>query len=399
MIVKNLGVPIKSITIDLTKNCNLRCSYCFTKINEVNFQLPKIEKTMLFKIIDWFFDDEVSGSPDNLPLEINFWGGESLLAWDLILETIQYAEAKAKKTQKIVKFNGTTNGTLLTPEKFDFLFKNQIYLLVSLDGIEETHNTNRKYINGKGTFQDIMQNLFYILERFPQQPVRISLTREIAQNFFDIIFRLHTEYKINVFHYSVVVEEEWTEADFIKFEQELQKLFLYYITQKELNPNFYIHNFETLLSRENAQIIYPCGAGTSYLAITCDGSIYPCHRFNKFNDFRTWEEKETCIGHVEYGFKDNHFSKLFINSNNHIPDKCKNCSVYPKCKIGCYAINYDTNQDIYSPNSVFCTVRQIEDKVIRKFSVENKYNSLQTITKEIIEIFEYVKNKLSNEEV
>ncbi|MEM7825047.1 MAG: radical SAM protein [Candidatus Aenigmatarchaeota archaeon] len=163
-IIEKVKHEMKELVLNVTENCNFRCDYCIyggKYFFERTHSLQRMNREIAQRAIDIFFshNDQVD------PVYIGFYGGEPLMAYDLIKWCVD--TVKEQYNNKHVIFGMTTNGSLLTPEKFDFLAKNDFNLLVSIDGPKAIHDRNRKLIKGLGTYEIIMKNLKRLKEYAP----------------------------------------------------------------------------------------------------------------------------------------------------------------------------------------------------------------------------------------
>lgn len=360
-------IPMVNASINLTKNCNLKCSYCFTegKSKEV------ITLEMVKKSVDFLFNQMKNTKIDELPnrqkrIDISFWGGEPLLEWELLKETVLYA--KNEKPDGVdLFFSGTTNGVLLTPDKFDFLDKHSVFFMVSLDGTEETHDTYRLTNNGKGTQKIIVENLKEALKKWPFYKVRMSIFPKRINHFYEDIKYL-VDLGVYNLYFSPVYELEWTEQDWEIWKKESFKVVDLIKEYQDKGIEIKVEHFISY-SNGSDGTIWPCGAGRNYIGIDTDGSIFPCHRFIKFNDKRHWSEKEWCIGHVEHGITKPDIRDKFINF---VPNNCleKECYKTTPCHGSCYATNFDITGDItIHPESVCSYVKA--QKIVSNYYKEN----------------------------
>lgn len=143
----------EQLTLNLTENCNMRCSYCIYsgkyKKQRIHSKRYMSEKTAL-KAVDYFLNNCAN------EIYVGFYGGEPLLAFKQMKEVVEYIKSK---TDRIINFSLTTNGTLFNEEIIEFFVRNKFSVTVSLDGPKRVHDRYRKYINGRGTFQRVMKNL------------------------------------------------------------------------------------------------------------------------------------------------------------------------------------------------------------------------------------------------
>jgi uncharacterized protein len=310
------------------------------------------------KSVDFLFNN-AKRTKENKMVRIDFWGGEPLLEWNLLKKITLYAESVSKRTTIPVHFGGTTNGTLLTEEKFTFLGKHGIKFLVSLDGTAESHNKYRVFRSGRGSHALIVKNMKKVLKKWPDYAVRLSPYPESIKRFYnDIKFLIDLGFR-NVM-YSPVFEANWKEKDWNKWEDEGYKVVDLLSEKKREGINIFIHQFDEFCGQELDQK-YPCGAGRHYIGIDIDGGIYPCHRFCKF-DGKSWKEKETCIGHVDLGIINLEFIDRFINFKT--CEGCEFANTTPCCG-GCPATNYDLTGDINTPTDKNCRWIKVQTKISR----------------------------------
>ncbi|MCW4011797.1 MAG: 4Fe-4S cluster-binding domain-containing protein, partial [Candidatus Bathyarchaeota archaeon] len=321
------GFPITAITLDLTKACNLACDYCFSHCFDKSIETSHLSEETGKKVIDWLFNESTNGGADKV--ELSFWGGEPLLKFDLMKSLILYAEGKSKETGIRITFGGTTNVTLLTEDKFDFLEEHGCYFLLSVDGREVNHDMHRKYPNGKGSWKDVDANLTKIVERWPFAKARISFSVETIDTFLDDLKYLYSK-GIRDIAYSPVSEGDWTKERLIVLKDVWTEVSMWYCEMHEAGDPVSLKYIEDSCSQAMGNHMgnsAPCGAGRGYVGISIDGAIRPCHRFNKMTDERAWYEQETVIGHIDYGILNHEFRSNFTNwdPNKDMNPACANC--------------------------------------------------------------------------
>ena len=156
---------LNTITLQVTQQCNLRCSYC--AYSGAYFNRKHSGKRMSFEIAKKGIDFLIENSSESPMLNIGFYGGEPLLEFDLISKCVSYAKQEAEG--KELKFSMTTNGTMLDEKVISFLVENNFHVLISLDGPEEIHDKNRRFAsNNQGTFKYIIDNVFYMKNKYPE---------------------------------------------------------------------------------------------------------------------------------------------------------------------------------------------------------------------------------------
>jgi uncharacterized protein len=325
-----MNYPITNASLNLTQQCNLACSYCFNgkKSNE------RMSFETAVKCVDFILKETAEANINRLngkqrKCEIQFWGGEPLLEWEMIKDITLYAE-NTKYKDVIVIFNGTTNGVLLTEEKFDFMSEHQISFMVSLDGSPNTHNYYRKFYDGRDSQEIVIGNILKAMGRWPMQNIRMSLFPErieyfagdisylVGKGITNIMWSPVYEANWNDYHWKVLEEQLFLIADFMV---EAGRKHGISTSFKEFQRDDRFDKFEK----------YPCGAGRHYVGFDVDGAIYICHRFAKFEDRRPWQEKENCIGHVDVGITRPEVRAELIGNPT---------------KGGCPAVNFDCAGDM-----------------------------------------------------
>lgn len=342
--------PITAASFNLTQGCNLRCSYCFTfgqSPRRMSFEIGK-------KCIDFLLKEAREADVNKLPnkkrqVDISFWGGEPLIEWKLLQDLVLYTQ-KAKERDVMVSYGGTTNGVLLTEDKFPFMKEHAVLFMVSLDGTQATHDKYRRTASGGGSHAAIMANMEKVLKYWPFYKVRMSPYADGIHRFYEDVKYL-IEFGFTNIMFSPVYESGFKEEHWKIWEAECYKVIDLIAEYRAKGTKIEIEHFKSYMSRDRSE--WPCGAGRFYVGFDTDGAIYPCHRFNKFTDERDWKEKEVCIGHVDYGITNPKFRELFIDWH---PIGCENCnfSMTTPCHGGCYAVNFDLTGDIQKPHEDLC---------------------------------------------
>lgn len=335
---------ITAISLSLTEDCSLRCSYCFC--GEKSKRTMDLEKAK--RIIDWFVSPDVSGKAENLDLTL--WGGEPMMAWPNAIAIAEYCKTKEKK----IRINMTTNGMHLNEKTIDEMKKYNISALVSLDGSSKSHDKHRKLPNGEGSYAVIRKNLETYLKHYPYANVRLSLSKDNVGNFFDDVRHLYEEVGFKNIFWSPVLEDDWTNEDVQTLRDEYFKIADFYVKQikagRHMGVKWFDDGFETLLYPGQGK--YFCGAGRGFVGVGVDGRVYPCHRFDKFENNTSAEQETFCLGiATESDIMKPKLRQMFW-ADNHFA-YCKQCKLYKIgfCKGSCYAANVDFNGNdiLYAP--------------------------------------------------
>lgn len=334
---------LRQLILQVTQNCNLRCRYCVYSGSYVNRTHTK--KRMSYDIarqaVDFYFAHNANKDAG----VISFYGGEPLLEMELIRNIVEYSENLYKG--KELRFNLTTNATLLTDEIADYLYEHNFSLTISLDGPEEVHNQGRVFAdNETGTFQYIMRNLDNLLNRHPDYVSNISFNAVLdttndfkcSSNFFTFDFMKQAVVTATTLNENGNKQEiQYGELFDINYRYELFKCYLKYIGRLDKkNVSKFADNQVGSLKQDIHEKIAapykrgkmchpsgPCIAGAARLFVTVDGIFYPCERVS-----------ETCdayvIGNLQDGFYIDKIEKL-LNIGALTPEQCKNCWAIEYC--------------------------------------------------------------------
>ena len=285
------------------------------------------------------------------------------MEWELLQKIVLYAEG-VRPEGLALSFGGTTNGTLLTTEKFDFLDKHRIFFLLSLDGTAETHDKHRKRCDGTGSQAVIVENLKAVLRKWPFYRVRMSPYPERIDHFYEdceYLIKLGVDY----LYYSPVYEHDWKREHWDTWKDQCFKVVDLLGSLQRQGRTVRVEHFSSYINGSDGQQ-WPCGAGRQYVGIDTDGSIWPCHRFVKFEDERPWQEKEMCFGHIDHGITKPEVRDRFINFE---AKSCagKECLKNSPCHGGCYAANHDLEGDIEKACKKICEYVEMQREVSRYY--------------------------------
>lgn len=346
---------VNAITLELTENCTLRCTYCFTHGNTKALMSEETAK----QAIDFLIKN---ADPERKKVSVSFWGGEPLMRMDLIKKIVPYGREQAKKAGLNIKYNVTTNGTLLTDTTVRYLKENNIPFTISVDGRKTVHDTFRPYANGEGSFEDVLAGIKTAQKYIQGLGIRLSVTGDYVQNLFDDIVYFYKEVGVKNFNFSLVHEHDWTPERLQLLEDQFRKLAEFVL--EEFDNDRYIkirpfeYGIEQFLGLRNTKL--PCGAGRHYLGVSSEGALYPCHRFHKFSDTRPWQEQEFCLGHISEGILKESLREQFYDYAEHFKtDACSSCPLEPTCTGHCYASALDNLGDIHAFREEFCKWREL----------------------------------------
>lgn len=348
---------LSQLILQVTQQCNLRCEYCvysggYTNRHHAN-RIMTVE--LAKKGIDYF----IAHSFESNNLYLSFYGGEPLLQFELIKEVVKYINSIVEG--KKVYFSMTTNATLLKGKIADYLVENDFDITISLDGSQEEHDKNRKFINGQGSFTTIMKNIKDLRERYPKYvKERIKFNTVISpkvnmacvKEFFDtdevmsdtrILFNTVSEN-------NSLTDIEFEDNFYIVRKYEYIKLLLMmigkinekYVSKLVLRSKDNIDLLIKSLSKhkEISAIMHhngPCIAGARRLFINVDGDFYPCEKVSECKG-------DVCIGNIENGINIEKVKNL-INIGNLTKDECLVCWNLFNCSMCAADCEVDGNLD------------------------------------------------------
>jgi len=298
-------LTLRTVALNLTNNCNFACDYCFA--NHGRYDKPGLcmSKEIAIKAIDLLFEN-ISRNHQKRAA-IAFFGGEPLLAWDLIKTIVVYAKKNKPKGVRL-KFLITTNASLLNKDKIDFFNKNNFSVMVSIDGPRKVNDANRKLPNGEGSYDLIIPQIIEANKSIP-----LTFRATVTNNNLDLI-RIIDHFrqlgaKIITFGLD---NNNLKKENYKKIMKSYKKLANKYC-QDIMKGNFYeITNFTEIL----LQIVFKekkishCNAGLSYLGVAADGSMYKCPRFtgipgHKFAHIKNWKEVAERLGAFKSELREN----------------------------------------------------------------------------------------------
>ena len=345
---------IKAMCLNMTHDCNLRCEYCFASQGTYNG-----EKAFLsFETGKKAFDYLVKNSGNRRNLEVDFFGGEPLMNFETIKKLVDYGRSLEKEYNKHFRFTVTTNGLLLDEEKTDYINENMDNVVLSIDGRKETNDRMRKTINGKGSYDLIIDNYKKFINKRGNKDyfVRGTFTSNNLDFSEDVRHMRELGFdKISVEPVVAKMEEKYAlkeeHADILK--KEYEKLAEYYIeSNNDKNKRFEFFHFNIEL--DGGPCIYKrsagCGAGTEYVAVTPSGELYPCHQFVGNEEF--------IIGNVEEGITNRTIADKFKNVSVNDKPACRDCWAKYFCSGGCHANAYNFNKDLNIPYDVGCELER-----------------------------------------
>ncbi|MDL2273166.1 thioether cross-link-forming SCIFF peptide maturase [Oscillospiraceae bacterium OttesenSCG-928-G22] len=355
------GAPIKALCLHVSHDCNLRCEYCFASKGDFGTgRRQNMSPETAKRAIDFVVN--ASGSRRNI--EIDFFGGEPLLAMDTVKEAVAYAKQFAEKN---FRFTITTNGLALTDEYIDYINREMDNVVLSLDGRPEVNDRYRKTAGGQGSYKHIVPKFQTFVERRKETGkdyyVRGTFTKQNLDFTEDVLHLAALGFdQISV--EPVVVESVNKDTSMRDYandaqigidESDLETVYREYerLAEKMLHGvDFRFFHFNVDLSQGPCLIkrIKGCGAGTEYVAITPDGEIYPCHQFVGREEYR--------MGSLDEGISAPEVRAEFEKIHALSRDECRRCWARFYCSGGCSAANLTANGTLDIPYEIGCKLEK-----------------------------------------
>ena len=348
------NAPIKSMCLNIAHDCNLRCEYCFAAKGDFGRGRMLMPLEVAKKAIDFLI--EKSGPRHNL--EVDFFGGEPLMNFDVVKETVAYARSIEKAHNKNFRFTITTNGLLLTDDKIDFINREMSNVVLSIDGRKEVNDRLRVRTNGSGSYDTIVprfQKLVATRGKDKDYYARGTFTKynldftEDVLHLVDLGFdQVSVEPVVSDPKLSYSIQEE----DLPRVFEEYERLANTIIARKKEGRGFNFFHFMIDLNQGPCAIkrLRGCSCGNEYVAVTPEGDIFPCHQFVG--------EDEWKMGNVLDGSYDMERKNMFALANVYSKEQCKNCWAKFYCSGGCNANNWQYEGDIHKPHSIACALEQ-----------------------------------------
>ena len=349
---KTLNAPIKAMCLHVSHDCNLRCEYCFAETGDFGTGRKIMTPETGRKAIDFLI--EKSFGRENL--ELDFFGGEPLMAWDTVVETVKYARSIEKLHGKNFRFTITTNGMLLDDEKIDYINREMSNCVLSLDGRKEVNDRIRYTPNHKGSY-DIILPKYKKLVAGRTNPgrtdyyVRGTFTKynlDFAEDVLSIRSEGFRQLSVEPVVTDPALPYAITEQDLPKIFSEYDRLFD--IMAAGADFNFFHFMIDLQQGPCAIKRLRGCGCGNEYVAVTPDGDIYPCHQFVGIEE---WKMGNISDGKVDGKIKD-YFAKTHIYSK----EGCADCWARFYCSGGCNANSFIYEGDVQKPNRLACEMQR-----------------------------------------
>lgn len=361
--IKARPTQLKALCLHIAHDCNMCCKYCFAGEGEYSGDRSLMSFEVGKRALDFLI--EQSGSRKNL--EVDFFGGEPLLNFDVVKQLVAYARSIEKEKGKNFRFTLTTNGVLLNDEVMEWANKECYNVVLSLDGRKETNDRMRRTRNDKGTYDLILPKFQKMAEERNQQGYYIRGTYT----------HYNTDFANDILHLADLGFEQLAmepvvtdpKMDYALQESDIPKLKDQYdLLAKEMckrnreGKGFTF--FHYMIDLEGGPCIYKrisgCGVGTDYMAVTPWGDLYPCHQFVGDEKF--------LLGNVFDGVKNTDIVNEFKLCNVYSREACQDCFAKLYCSGGCSANAYHTTGKITGTCDMSCELhrKRVENAIMIK---------------------------------
>ena len=350
---KERPTVVKALCLHIAHDCNLACRYCFAEEGEYHGRRALMSFEVGKKALDFLIAN--SGSRKNL--EVDFFGGEPLMNWQVVKDLVAYGREQEKIHNKNFRFTLTTNGVLVDDEVMEFCNREMGNVVMSIDGRKEVHDYMRSFRKGAGSYDLIVPKFQKWAESRNQDKyyARGTFTHHNLDFSKDVLHLADLGFK----QISVEPVVAPADADYALQPEDLPKIFEEYdnlakemVKRKKERNGFNFFHF--MIDLTGGPCVYKrlsgCGSGTEYLAVTPWGDLYPCHQF-------VGEEK-FLLGNVDEGITRPEICQEFKGCNVYAKEECKKCFARFYCSGGCAANSYNFKGNINDVYEIGCELQR-----------------------------------------
>ncbi len=346
------GSAIKSMCLHVAHDCNLRCRYCFAATGDFGGARMLMPLETGKRALDFLMER----SQRRRHLEVDLFGGEPLMNWEVCKGIVTYGRELEKKHQKSIDFTITTNCVALDDEKIEFINREMHNVVISLDGRKEIHDALRPTVNGKGSFDIILSNAKKLVAGRGDKEyyIRGTFTRENLDFLEDV--KALTGFGFDQISIEPAVLPKDSPYSLLpehlsRIDEEYDALAEYYIKSRK-NSDTWFNFFHFMFDPEGGPClrkrINGCGAGTEYVAVTPEGDIYPCHQFVGMQEWK--------LGSLDHSDLNEEMQSSFLGCNVCTKETCKNCWAKYYCSGGCMANAVLYGGALDHPHEISCAL-------------------------------------------
>lgn len=344
---------VKALCLHIAHDCNLACRYCFAEEGEYHGR----RALMSFEVGKAALDFLIANSGNRRNLEVDFFGGEPTLNFQVVKDLVAYGREQEKLHNKKFRFTLTTNGVLLNDDIMEFANREMDNVVLSIDGRQKTNDYMRPFRGGQGSYDTIVPKFQKFADSRNQERyyVRGTYTHHNLDFAEDVLHLADLGFQ-QISVEPVVAQET---DDYAIRKEDLPQLFAEYdrlaqemIRRKQEGRGFNFFHF--MIDLEGgpcvAKRLSGCGSGTEYLAVTPWGDLYPCHQFVGNEDF--------LMGNVYEGVKRTDIRDSFKGCNVYSKKDCRECFARFYCSGGCAANSYNFHGDIHNTYDIGCALQK-----------------------------------------
>lgn len=331
---KTSGV-VKALCMHIAHTCNLNCEYCFASQGKYQGERAVMSFEVGKRAFDWLIEN--SGTRRNL--EVDFFGGEPLMNFEVVKQLVAYARSIEKEKGKNFRFTLTTNGLLIDDDVIDFANKEMSNVVLSLDGRKEVHDRCRVDYNGNGSWEKIVPKFQKLVKARENKNyyMRGTFTHQNPDFLKDIQVMLDlgfTELSMEPVVCAAGDPSELTPEDLTVVMEQYEKLAELMLKRDKEGKPFTFYHY--MIDLTGGPCIYKrisgCGSGTEYMAVTPWGDLYPCHQFVGDEKFK--------LGDIWQGVTNKEIQNSFAECNVYAREECRSCWARLYCSGGCAANAY-----------------------------------------------------------
>ena len=344
---------LKALCLHVAHDCNLSCRYCFAGEGEYHGERGLMSYETGKRALDFLIEN--SGARHNL--EVDFFGGEPLMNWEVVKQLVAYGREQEKIHHKNFRFTVTTNGVLLNDEIIDFCNKEMGNVVLSLDGRKLVNDRMRSSRNGKGSYDLIVPKFQHFVEKRGdgEYYMRGTYTHYNTDFLQDILHMADLGFKeLSIEPVVAPPEAEYAlkEEDLPVILQQYDELAKEMLKREKEGRGFTFYHY--MIDLEGGPCVVKrvsgCGVGTEYMAVTANGDLYPCHQF-------AGEEKYK-LGNVFDGVTDESVRDEFKLCNVYAHPECKDCFARMYCSGGCAANASHTTGSVTGVYEMGCKIHR-----------------------------------------
>lgn len=350
---KNRETVVKALCLHIAHDCNLACRYCFAEEGEYHGRRALMSYEVGKKALDFL----VRNSGNRVNLEVDFFGGEPLMNWQVVKDLVAYGRSLEEPFHKKFRFTLTTNGVLLNDDIMEFVNREMANVVLSIDGRKEVHDFMRPHRGGQGSYDEVVPKYSKLAESRNQMNyyVRGTFTHHNLDFSKDVLHLADLGFK-QISVEPVVADEKEDYAirkeDLPVIMEQYDELAKEIIKRRKEGRGFNFFHF--MIDLEGgpcvAKRLSGCGSGTEYLAVSPWGDFYPCHQFVGMEQF--------LMGNVDDGIVNTAVRDEFKNCNVYAKEKCKDCFAKFYCSGGCAANSYNFHGSINDAYDIGCEMQR-----------------------------------------